>query len=80
MIQPQRSWMKMGPLYGIFAWNRYSVETPLQLYWAAKTFYPDSFENIDIATETKNFYKTFFGYELSEENAANILAARAPSK
>lgn len=66
--------------YGIFAWNRYSVETPLQLYWAAKTFYPDSFENIDIATETKNFYKTFFGYELSEENAANILAARAPSK
>lgn len=58
---------------GAFYWDRYSAEEALQIQWAAKIINPDKFANIDIIKETKNFYKTFLNYDLSEEEANRII-------
>lgn len=63
---------------GVFAWSRLGAETVLQLQWVAKTLYPDKFQDIDIKKETKYFYKTFFDYELSDEEITKILSAKNP--
>lgn len=64
---------------GIFWWNRYSVETILQLKWATSILYPELFEDVDIHAEAKEFYKEFFNYEISDADVDNMLAAAAPA-
>ncbi|GAB6097051.1 ABC transporter substrate-binding protein [Desulfatiferula olefinivorans] len=57
-----------------------SVETPLAMLWAVKTFYPDRFEHIDMAQETRDFYRRFFDYALSDTQIEQILAGRLKRK
>lgn len=59
---------------GTFQWDRYSSESALQVLWAAKTIQPEYFEDIDMAQETKEFYKEYFNYDLSDEEVEAILA------
>ncbi|RII34391.1 ABC transporter substrate-binding protein [Clostridium chromiireducens] len=74
--------VKNGKVYinpdGAFSWDRYSAEEALQIQWAAKTMYPDKFKDIDVLNETKWFYKTFFNYELSDDETQRILKAEPP--
>lgn len=63
---------------GAFYWDRYSAEEALQIQWAAKTINPDKFQDIDIVKETRNFYKTFLNYDLSEEEANKIINDETP--
>ena len=74
--------VKNGRVYsnpkGIFAWDRYGVESALQPQWCAKLLYPELFEDFDIAQELKNFYHTFFYYELSDQQAQMILNYETP--
>ncbi|AKB37957.1 Iron(III) ABC transporter, solute-binding protein [Methanosarcina siciliae C2J] len=63
---------------GAFIWSRAGAEEALQIQWAAKTINPDKFQSIDINNETKWFYKTFFEYELTDEEVQKILNAEAP--
>lgn len=63
---------------GAFYWDRYSAEEALQIQWAAKIINPDKFQNIDIVKETRNFYKTFLNYDLSEEEANKIINDEPP--
>lgn len=65
---------------GVFPWDRYSGEEALQVLWAAKFFNPDLFEDIDMVAETQDFYKTFYGYDLSEDEASRILNGEHPEK
>lgn len=65
---------------GAFYWDRYSAEEALQIQWAAKIIHPDKFSNIDIVKETRNFYKTFLNYNLSEEEANRIINDDPPTK
>ncbi|MBV7273714.1 ABC transporter substrate-binding protein [Clostridiaceae bacterium UIB06] len=65
---------------GAFSWDRYSSEEALQIQWAAKIIYPEKFKDIDVEKETKWFYKTFFNYELSEDEVQKILNAEPPAK
>ncbi|MBB2161440.1 ABC transporter substrate-binding protein [Gluconacetobacter sacchari] len=65
---------------GVFPWDRYGVEFPLQLLWAARTLYPDRFATLDMVSETIKFYRDFFGYDLSSTDAARILAAEGPDR
>jgi iron complex transport system substrate-binding protein len=58
---------------GAYLWDRYSAEEALQIQWAAKTLYPDKFQSLDINNETKSFYKTFFGYDLSDSDVDSIM-------
>ena len=74
--------VKNGRVYsnpkGVFAWDRYGVESALQPQWCAKLLYPELFEDFDIAQELKNFYHTFFYYELSDQQAQMILNYETP--
>jgi iron complex transport system substrate-binding protein len=57
-----------------------SIETPLAILWTAKTLYPDQFQDIDMSFETKNFYRVFFGHELSDDMVDRILSGRLKRK
>lgn len=50
------------------------ADTPVTLLWLAKTTYPDLFSDIDITAETKSYYKTVFGIDLTDEQADSIFA------
>lgn len=64
---------------GAFWWNRPSPEAPLGFLWLTKTLYPQLMADIDMLQETQYFFKTFFGYDLSEaEYEAFIRGYRAP--
>lgn len=64
---------------GMFYWERYSCENALFLIWAAKTLYPDKFKDINVYEEAKGFYKTFFDYDLSEENYQRMVNNQGPA-
>ncbi len=62
---------------GVSRWGHpTSIETPLAILWTAATIYPDHFEDIDMKQITMNFYKDFFNYELTDDEADSILAGK----
>ncbi len=63
---------------GISAWNRYSLETALLIPWTAAVVYPEYYE-FDAVEEVINFYKTFLGYELTEQQAEYMIAGLNPN-
>lgn len=64
---------------GTFNWDRYSAEEALQILWAAKLFHPDKFEDLDMVEKTKEFYKKFYEYDLTDDEADRILAGDPPA-
>lgn len=67
----QRVWQLPS---GISRWGHpSSPETPLAIMWTAKTIYPDKFADLDMAAETRFFYKEFFGLDLADEVVDRIL-------
>lgn len=58
---------------GIFAWCASGPEAALQPLWIAKTLHPNLFPTLDLATEVKNFYSTFYAYHLSDQQTDAIL-------
>ena len=54
-------------------WANRSVEQPLTLLWAAKTFYPQQFKGMDLHREVRRFYEKFFHYRLSDRQVTEIL-------
>lgn len=69
----------VNPL-GTFPWDRYSAEEALQVLWAAKLFHPEKFQDVDMIAKTRAFYKKYYNYELSAENAQQILNGLPPLK
>ena len=65
--------------YGTFNWDRYSTEEALQVLWAAKTLHPQKFTDVDMVKETQEFYSTFYGYNLTEDEAQRIINGEAPA-
>lgn len=65
--------------YGTFNWDRYSTEEALQVLWAGKTLHPELFTDVDLVKETREFYSTFYGYQLTEDDAQRILAGQNPA-
>ena len=63
---------------GVFSWDRYGAEGALQILWAAKTLHPELFKDVDIAAETKKFYKEFLHYDLSDKEVGYILIGLDP--
>lgn len=64
---------------GVFSWDRYGAEGALQILWAAKTLHPEIFKDLDIATETKKFYKEFLHYDLNDNEVNYILNGLDPT-
>ncbi|MCK9581430.1 MAG: ABC transporter substrate-binding protein [Methanoregula sp.] len=75
--------VKNGQVYvcptGAFWWDRPSPESPLGILWLAKTLYPEKFSDIDLKTETRDFYQTFYGYSLSDPEFDTFLLTDSPS-
>ncbi len=65
---------------GTFPWDRYSAEEALQILWAAQLFHPEKFQDVDMVEKTQAFYKKYYGYALSKENAEQILKGLSPLK
>lgn len=65
--------------YGMHQWEKYSGEAALQILWAAKTFYPDKFEDVNLVEEVQYFYKEFHGYNLTKDQAEKMLNGLNPS-
>ena len=63
----------MAPM-GAHTWANRTIEQPLTVLWAAKTFYPDEFKDLDLEKEVKNFYSKFFKFILSDTQVKEILS------
>jgi iron complex transport system substrate-binding protein len=61
---------------GLFPWCRTGPEAAIQMIWAAKLLYPTEFEDIDIKTVAKKFYKDFYNSDVSNETLDGILSGR----
>ena len=63
---------------GVFNWD-YGSENILLLLYLAKTIHPDLFADLDMEKEVHDYYKTFYGFELSQENVQRILTHQNPA-
>jgi len=59
---------------GIFIWNRPSAEAAVLLpEWLASISYQETFEDMDMGKEIKDFYSEIFDYNLCDEDVYEIL-------
>lgn len=59
---------------GLYRWAPPNTfEKPLYMKWTASIVQPDIFSDYDIRTEISDFYKDYYGYELSEEQMDRLL-------
>lgn len=63
---------------GVFPWDRYGTEVALQIVWAAQALHPSLFADVDMAQRTMDFYRRFFDYPLSRDEADLILQGLPP--
>ena len=62
---------------GISRWGHPGgMETPLGLFWTAKTVYPEKFADLDLKAEAKDYYQKFFNYSLTDEEMEQILSGK----
>lgn len=64
---------------GVFPWDRYGTEVALQIAWAAQQLHPALFPDVDMAAQTMDFYRRFFDYPLTPEDAQRILHGQPPA-
>ncbi len=64
--------------HGVYTWDRYGAEYPLEVLWAAKTLHPDLFADTDMVRETMAFFRQFFSYPLTSQEAQLILRGERP--
>ena len=58
---------------GAHTWSNRTAEQPLTVLWAAKTFHPQRFAALNLADETRQFYRDYFGHTLTDAQLAEIL-------
>ena len=68
--------VKEGRVYkfplGMYRWFPPASDTPLTLQWLAKTIQPDLFAELDVDTEIRDFYKTYYQVDLTDEDMEKI--------
>lgn len=62
--------------YGMFHWHVPCAESPLMWQWAAQVFHPEAF-GADMAQVTKEGMKYLYNYEMTDEDLAVVLQAKA---
>lgn len=74
--------VKNGRVYtnpmGLFPWERFGMESALQIKFAASVINPDLYQ-VDMVAETQAFYRDFVGVELTVEQAENMIAGLGPN-
>ena len=51
-----------------------SVNRILGIWWLGQLVYPDQYDDYDMVEKTMEYYKLFFGYDLTEKEAKQMLA------
>ena len=54
-------------------WGNRTVEQPLTVMWAMNKMYPDVYSEADLSKDIKNFYKTFFEYDMTDDEVKSII-------
>jgi len=62
---------------GVMFWDG-GQQQILQLMWLAKLLHPDTFKDLDMNKELKEFYSKFFDYNLTDDEADRILNSLPP--
>ncbi|MFT3952543.1 MAG: ABC transporter substrate-binding protein [Oscillospiraceae bacterium] len=62
---------------GVFYWDM-GLQKILLVLYMAKTLHPDLFASLDLNAEVRNFYQTFYHYNLTQEQAQKILDCENP--
>lgn len=62
---------------GIYRWDAPNVETPLMIEWMGKIQHPEIFNDYSFEENLKEFYKTFYDYELTQEEIDTITYKKA---
>jgi len=57
---------------GMYRWYPPSSDSPLSLWFQAKSNYPELFKDIDLDKTTKDYYKRFYNLELTDEQVQKI--------
>ena len=58
---------------GLHIWTARSAETALCPLWLAKVLYPELFKDLSVEQKTREFYKRFYNYDLSDAELDDIL-------
>lgn len=56
------------------SWPYNGPEEYLNMYFFAKCIQPDLFTDIDLEARTREFYKTYFGFELTDADIKKIFS------
>jgi iron complex transport system substrate-binding protein len=68
--------VKNGAVYqvplGTAVWSMGTAEAPLMLYWASQYINSDLYKGIDVDAQTTQFFKQFYGYDLSKAELDTI--------
>lgn len=65
---------------GTFWWDRPSPESILGILWLSKILYPEAIKDIDLKRETKDFYKKFYGYTLTDKEYEGFFTINSKEK
>ena len=57
---------------GTYRWFPPSSDTPVALYWFAKTIQPELFKDVDMDQELKNYFKQYYNFDLNDEELQKI--------
>lgn len=58
---------------GIYRWDAPNVETPLMMKWMGQLIQPDTFNDYILRDDLKQFYSTFYHYNLTDSEINTIL-------
>ncbi len=58
---------------GSMAWGYYGPEEALMIQWSAKMLQPEKFADMDMVAITQDFYKEFFGLDLTDDEINKML-------
>ena len=79
----QLTTVKNGRVYklplGVYYWFPPCSDSPLALQWMAQKLYPELFEDLDIDQEIRDYYKNFYGIELTDEDMNTLYNPPAES-
>ncbi len=64
---------------GVFYWDM-GLQKILLVMDMAQILHPELFEDLDMASEVQYFYETFYGYDLSYDDAVRILNRLSPGE
>lgn len=63
---------------GLFPWERFGMESALQIPFAASVIHPELFK-VNLIDEVKTFYKDFVDIELPDKQAQNMIDGYGPN-